>query len=277
MINAPTLPSFPEKLLLPEVLWKTGNFLHQMLRHRETKNIDRTVKCKKNFKTKRPLKHQSVLLLYEKVSALWVKKQSKENHDKRPHPPIFSRKIIATRNFLKHWKVPPSKVSALWDKENSKKSGYAILLKRFFRTRCFLKQRWDYLRNIFVLLDEKFRRKRDASRIEKKLTEPEVFWNNERFLCRTFQYCETKIFRHNRESLFFWWKLSELKFFWSREGFVDEFIITVRQKTFDKVVIAPAIEKKNRNQKFRKHVRVSLRNVSPLWDKNFPNKSWYSL
>ena len=118
MINAPTLPSFPEKLLLPEVLWKTGNFLHQMLRHRETKNIDRTVKCKKNFETKKSLKHQKVPLLYEKVSALWVKKQSRENHDKRPHPPIFSRKIIATRSFMKNWKFPPSNASAPWDKKH---------------------------------------------------------------------------------------------------------------------------------------------------------------
>ena len=150
----PHPPIFPEKLLLPEVLWKTGNFLHQMLRHRETKNIDRTVKCKKKFKTNKSLKHQRVPLLYSKNSALWVKKdrqdcevqknfrnqkvyetptdsstllesfgtvsqkQSKENHDKRPHPPIFSRKIIATRNFLKHWKVPPANVLALWDKKH---------------------------------------------------------------------------------------------------------------------------------------------------------------
>ena len=45
-------------------------------------------------------------------------KQSKENHDKRPHAPIFSRKIIATRSFMKNWKFPPSNASAPWDKKH---------------------------------------------------------------------------------------------------------------------------------------------------------------
>ena len=162
MINARTLPSFPEKLLLPEIFWNTGKFFQRMFRHCETRNIDRTMKCKKNFKTNKSLKHQRVPILYEKVSALWVKKQSRENHDKRPHPPIFSRKIIDTRKFLKHQKVPPANVLALWDKKHRQDRE----VQKKFKTKRSLKHQRVLLlyEKVSELWDKKHRQDREVQK-----------------------------------------------------------------------------------------------------------------
>ena len=93
---------------------------------------------------------------------------------------------------------------------------------------------------------------RDSLRCLKTFQKPELFSNKEGFLFESYHFCATKSFRQNRDSLCFWKKFSEPNFLTNKDGFLYEFIGKIRQKVFDKVVIASRFEKNFQNQKVLK-------------------------
>ena len=177
--------------------------------------------------------------------------------------------------------------SVMRDKKISRISWYPLLLRKFCRTRSFLKQRRVSLRNVSVLSDEKTQRKIViprflsiklfgsvfyetqkgfstksfstltqnvidkiviASLLEKK-SRTRKLWSKGGILIEMFRQCDTKK-RQNRDTPSYSKSFSEPEIFWIKERFCTKGFITDRQKVFHKVTIASLLEKKFQIQKF---------------------------
>ena len=283
--------------------------------------------------------------LYESYQYCEIKKSST-----KLWYPILLKTIFRTTRFLKQRKVALRKVPALWDKKKFHKVVIRHLIEKGFQNQkflqtkeCFSAKRFSTLRQkVFVkivilsLLEKNFENRKFSETKEryphrivsalwekKYLTQnPDTpvfsikFIDNRNFLKQTrvsrriYRHCETKSFRQKCDSFSSWKKLSEPKILPNKDGFLYEFIGNVRQKVFDRVVIASRIEKVYQNQKssetqkgcstksfgtvrrkvfdkvavvslperkfgtrkFLKHWNVPLRNVSALWVKKIKKK-----
>ena len=188
-----------------------------------------------------------------KFSVLWNKTFSTENCDTLPPslpPCLLSLTFFDTRNFLKHRRVPLRNVSILWDKNFSTENLIhpPPLMHKLFRYRklsetaqkgCSMKC-FGNVRQKNFNGESRYYLNPSCYQLKKNLI-PKTFWNTERFPYEVLRYFETANFR-------------------------------------PKIVKRPAhlILKFFDPRNFLKHLRVSLRNVSVLWDKKISDrKSWY--
>ena len=167
-----------------------------------------------------------------------------------PSPSPLSIKFFATRNFVKHRRVPLRDFSALWDKTFSMEilDIPPLLCINFFATENFLKH------------------------------------STEGF-CETEKSFPTQFFGTVRQQIFYWksWysPLRHKTFRYSilsetQKGSSAKWFGTVRQNNFDRKSWYPPplfsltfFDTRN----FLKHSRVSLRSFLALWHKNFSTES----
>ena len=110
-----------------------------------------------------------------------------------PPPPLLSRIVFHTRNFLKHRRVPVRSFSVLWDKKFSVKPLCSP------DQLCSPSYAW-------------------------KFPIPELFWNTKGFPYEFFRHCETKNFQRKvMISLSYAKNFSIPEIFWNTEVFSNEF------------------------------------------------------
>ena len=193
----------------------------------------------------------------------------RQNTLTKPWWPLLCVKISDARILLKNRTVPIRNFFLLWDKIFWQNRDALLLCMKIFGTRYFCETQKGSLTNFLITVKQKkFDRKSwcrsPFSAIQKFISIPESFWNNEWIPNEVFQCCETKKIRKNCDTPYYLSKFYVSVFFETHKGSPTNFLGVMRHKEiFDRTVMSPTPSRPPVNDNFRHQKFFEIEMCSP--------------